>query len=253
MKALFLAVSALFLLAMSGAGVLADGVYVTRGENGPVFTDKPQPGAKEVPLKPLNVVQPTTDKQKAEKRVPEPNGVRSAKDQPAVAYRSLSIVSPEDNGSVAGNTTTFEVRLASDPPLLLGEGHAFVVRINGRFVEQRYTATEFMIPPEFWADGYVPANESMQIEASIVDGAGQVVMRAAPAVFHTREVFVQRRYYPAPVYPVYPGHPHYVPPRTHPPRTKENVTPPASTVPRPAARSPALKKSTEDTQADSKK
>ena len=39
-----------------GATLHAQGVYVTRGEKGPVFSDKPQPGAKEVILKPLNVV-----------------------------------------------------------------------------------------------------------------------------------------------------------------------------------------------------
>ena len=198
----------LFLCLFLSGTVFAQGVYVTRGANGPVFSDKPQSGAKEVTLKPLNVVPPMP----VEPARPDPlssgkpPGNRSV---PVVeVYRHFSIVSPADNGSVLGDTSLLEVRLAVDPPLLLGEGHAFVVRINGRFVEQRFTSTEFVIPPAFWDDGYLPADSRMQVDASIVDGAGQIVIRAAPVAFHTR----QRVVYPQP-YPVVPVYP--LPPRPH--------------------------------------
>ncbi len=184
------------------AAAVAQGVYVTRGENGPVFSDKPQSGAKEVTLKPLNVV-PSTPVMPARPDSLAPGKPPGRSGAPAAnAYQHFSIVSPVDNGSVLGDTSLLEVRLSVDPPLSLGEGHAFVVRINGRFIEQRFTSTEFVIPPEFWEDGYLPANSRMQVDASIVDGAGQVVMRAAPAVFHTRQRMVYPQPYPAvPVYP----------------------------------------------------
>ena len=139
---------------------VGQGVYVTPGDQGPVFSDKPQRGAKEVTLPPLTM---------------------------------FSVVSPENNGSVVANTAVFEVRVAVDPSLQLGAGHAFVVSINGRPVGQRYTATEFMIPPEFWGDTLPPANQSMLLEASIVDGVGQVLKTAPPVWFFMRHASLTNR------------------------------------------------------------
>ena len=221
---------AFLLFASSCATVQAQGVYVTRGENGPVFSDKPQTGSKEVNLKPLNVVPSQQGASQAEKAGQGQGATGKRGDQDDLtrgpgpqgkgvpAYRSFSIISPEDNGSVAGDSSVFEVRLAVDPPLLLGDGHAFLVRINGRFVEQRFTATEFMIPPGFWAEGYLPANQSMQLEASIVDGVGQVLMRSAPVVFHSRQVAIQPGFYP--------GYPVYAPPVVRPGKPPHKPKPP---------------------------
>ena len=43
-----------------------------------------------------------------------------------------------------------------------------------------------MIPPEFWGDTLPPANQSMLLEASIVDGVGQVLKTAPPVWFFMR-------------------------------------------------------------------
>lgn len=164
----------------------AQGVYVTPGEKGPVFSDKPQPGAREVILKPLNVMAPPPESRGAAPvaESARDNGVMP--DTAALAYRSFSVVSPENDGSVLANTAIFEVRVAVDPPLQLGERHAFVVSINGRPVAQRFTANEFMIPPEFWGDTLPPPNQGVQLDASIVDGNGQVLKKAAPIRFFMR-------------------------------------------------------------------
>lgn len=180
-----------------GAVAKAQGVYVTPGANGPVFSDKPQSGAKQVPLQPLNVVAPPPKKAAGTPSSAATAYPASKQDVPATDYRNFSIVSPEDGGSVAANTALFEVRLAIDPPLQLGEGHAFAVSINGQPVGMRFTATEFTIPPEFWGDTLPPANQSMQVDAYVLDRNGRVVKQAVPVRFFMRYVQFQHKY-PAP-------------------------------------------------------
>ncbi len=175
--------SVLCALMVFNVAVQAQGVYVSPGENGPVFSDKPQPGARELTLRPLTVVAPPQDSRVA---APSAESAAAMPEAAAFAYRSFSVVSPENNGSVIANTAVFEVRVAVDPPLLLGEGHAFSVSLNGRVVSQRFTAAEFMIPPEFWGDTLPPANQSVQLDASIVDANGQVLKQAAPIRFFMR-------------------------------------------------------------------
>ena len=166
----------------------AQGVYVTPGANGPVFSDKPQPGAREVILPPLNVVAPppqlTTPAAKEGGKAEAKESVR-----PEVApfvYRAFSIVQPENDGSMLANTALFEVRVAVDPPLQLGAGHAFAVSIDGRAVGQRFTANEFIIPPEFWGDTVPPPGQRLQLDAVIVDRDGRALSKAEPVRFFMR-------------------------------------------------------------------
>ena len=208
-------------LALAGATAIAQGVYMTPGKSGPVFSDKPQAGSREVTLKPLNVV-PPVETSPAPAVAKDAKAGRQAEEAPPPSYRSLAIVSPENNGSVAGNSSLFEVRLFADPPLSVGEGHVFLVRINGRTVERRFTAPEFVIPPEFWEYGYVPADQSMQIEASIADGAGQILMRAAPVVVYSRQIYVR----PSGI-PILPG---YRPPPVRPPKPRPKPEMPTHSV-----------------------
>ncbi|WP_301102977.1 hypothetical protein [Propionivibrio sp.] len=195
-------------LLLQNVALQAQGVYVTQGEKGPVFSDKPQPGAREVSLPPLNVVAPPQEpKAAATGNAAATSSNRVSPDATAVAYRTFSIVSPESDGSVVANTALFEVRVAVDPPLQLGEGHVFAVSINGRPVSQRFTANEFMIPPEFWGDALPPPNQSMQLDASIVDGDGRVLKRAAPVRFFMRHATLlnrPKRLAPPPITPERP-------------------------------------------------
>lgn len=212
MKRIAMMLSLTACLLFGATTLSAQPVYETKGANGPSFSDKPQPGAKAIELKPLNVIDsatltggnaveksvspPVKRKTASEKIVNEkPAGDKEA----AVAYRSFSIVFPENDGSIVANTAVFEVRVAVDPALRLGEGHAFAVSINGRPVGQRFTATEFMIPPEFWGDQLPPANQRQQLGATIVDGNGVVLKEAAPVQFQLRYATLQQRpYFPQP-------------------------------------------------------
>jgi hypothetical protein len=190
-------------LGLFHAGSLAQGVYVTPGENGPVFSDKPRAGSKEVDLRPLTVIPALSKPEPKPAPVIEtPWQDRPPRErppqEPAAPYRSLEVLAPADGGSVAGNTSFLEVRLAVDPPLQLADGHAFVVSINGRSVDQRFTATDFMIPPEFWPEGYLPANHGVQLDVAVIDANGEVIMRASPVHFRSRPVMFLPQPYPAP-------------------------------------------------------
>ncbi len=190
-------------LMVSAFGVPAQDVFVTRDAAGkPVFSDKGQPGAQPVTLPPLNVVPPIA--------VPKATapGRQGRETLPATvsevaAYRWLRIAFPENEGSVVANTAVFEVRLTVEPPLRLGDGHAIVVSVNGRPVGQRFTATEFMIPPEFWGDSLPPDNQRFQLDAAIVDRDGGVLKRAAPVSFTMRHVFGVQQRSPHSLPPVY--------------------------------------------------
>ena len=257
-------------LMLFGLMACAQGVYVTRGANGPVFSDKPQPGAREVQLQPLNVVPAHTVPSRANA---SPDAAGSSAGQPKLPknrrasprnsddalppYDGFRILFPENNGSVVANTGMFDIRLAVDPPLRLGEGHAFIISINGQPVGQRFTATEFMVPAEFWGGSLPPINQQAQLDASIVDSAGRVIMQASPAVFFMRYTTALQR--PHPLHPphppvVVPMPPHYPPPihaypqspaypygQLPPPPPVQPMNRPASSRPSPSGMSAASK------------
>jgi hypothetical protein len=211
MKLHLAAVCALFLGFLCAEPLAEDqDVYVAPGKNGPVFSDQPRPGFKELNLRPLTVI-PAQKSIPANKAESSSGGAEARQDrrqasETTAPYRSLAIVKPVDGSSVSGDTSFLEVRLAVEPPLLLSEGHSFVVSIDGHPVEQRFTAAEFMITPGFWPEGYLPAYRDVQLDVLVIDGNGQVVMRASPVRFRSLPVVIHPQAYP--VYPAYPwGHP----------------------------------------------
>jgi hypothetical protein len=169
---------------------VAQTVYESKGGQGKVYSDRPLPGGKPVDLKPLNVIEATTVTPAAPKAATEEAKPAVAA---ATAYRSLTVVFPEAGGSVAANNATFEVRVSIDPPLQIAKGHAFSLRLDGRTVPVRYTATEMMIPPEFFGD-VIPAGAQQHVlEVSVVDAQGSSLLSAAPVSFQTRFVNVLQR------------------------------------------------------------
>lgn len=191
-----------FCLSCGATALSAQPVYQSRGANGPVYSDKPQAGAKAVELRPLNVIDSATltggnaAEKGAAPSAPQKAGVEKPGDdkstgnkEAAPVYRSLAIVF-ENDGSIVANSAVFEVRLAVEPALRLGDGHAFAVSIDGQPVGRRFTATEFMIPPEFWGDQLPPANQRHQLGATIIDRNGAVLKEAAPVQFQLRNATV---------------------------------------------------------------
>ena len=96
---------ALAVLSSVGA-VQAQGVYKSQGAQGPVFSDKPQPGAREVSLPPLNVIE--SPGERASPTPPRAAEGRATSEPEAPAYRSFAVVFPENDGSVVANTKSAE-------------------------------------------------------------------------------------------------------------------------------------------------
>lgn len=192
----------------------AQTIYETRGPNGPVYSNQPSPGAKVLVLPPLNVMEaPPAPAMPSAAPAPAARGGTGAAGESApgaapaaVPYRDFAIVAPEQDGSVVANAGLFDVRLGVDPALQVGAGHAFAVSIDGRVVAQRFTASEFTIPPEFWGDTLPPPNQRHQLDAAIVDRDGRVLMQAAPVLFVLRHASALQRRAP-PVKPPEPPRP----------------------------------------------
>lgn len=164
----------------------AQGVYVTRGEKGTVFSDKPQPGARPVELPPLNIIRLPKEKKDPGEAAPSIGAGHHEKEKPAataVTYTDFSVVFPENESRIVAGRDNLEIRLSVAPPLRTGEGHAFRIRLNGREVVQRFVSQSCVIPPEFWNEGPPPDNLPVQVEASLVDANGQELMKAAPIRF----------------------------------------------------------------------
>jgi len=183
----------LFILLLCGAAcatsAVAQTVYEGKGPAGKVYSDRPLPGGRAVELKPLTVIEP----------IPVPPASPAQSGQMAVrpavqpAYRSFAIVFPEPDGSVAANTGTFEIRVAIEPPLQIASGHSFALRIDGRSVPGRYTATEMMVPPDFFGDSMPAGAQRHVVEASVIDLSGSTVISAQPVSFQTRFVNALQR------------------------------------------------------------
>jgi hypothetical protein len=187
--------------------VTAQTIYESSSGQGKVYSDRPTTGSKPVELRPLNVIEPT-QVAPASPKAPAAEEPKAA--APALAYRSLAVVFPEQGGSVAANTATFEVRVSIDPPLQIGKGHAFVLRLDGRTVGIRYTSTEMMVPPEFFGDVIPAGAQRHLLEVSVVDGQGSTVLAATPVDFQTRFVTqLQRPHLPRvpATQPVFPPRP----------------------------------------------
>ena len=168
-------------------------VFVTRGAGSPEYSDKPQPGARPVSLPELNRAKPVTGP--AVPAGASEVGESSRAPEAVPIYRRFRIVAPEDDGSIVADPAVFEVRVAIEPELQLGEGHAIVIRIDGRPVGQRFTANEFMIPAEFWGVELPPPNQRHQLDAAIVDRNGVILRQANPVTFQLRQA---RWTYPRP-------------------------------------------------------
>ena len=100
---------------------VGQGVYVTPGDQGPVFSDKPQRGAKEVTLPPLTIVAPpkkTKASKEAKSAAPEASAPAPDSPKPdaaVVAYRLLRCAWPSIRHCNWGRGTPLSSASMADP------------------------------------------------------------------------------------------------------------------------------------------
>lgn len=154
----------------------AQPVYESRDRDGPVFSDTPSPGAREMHLPPVDVMDRTPA------LPPAPSGPPAAA---ASAYARLQIMQPEDGGTVHSNTGQFSIALVLEPPLQLERGDAVAVRLDGTVLAQRRTTLQFDVTADEWQ---MAARDQVEhsVEVAVVDRAGNALLVAAPVRFYVQ-------------------------------------------------------------------
>ncbi|MCM8596198.1 hypothetical protein [Accumulibacter sp.] len=164
-------------VATLAAAARAQPVYESKDRAGPVFSDQPTPGAREVDLPPLNIMDPVA----APPALPQPSPA-------ATAYREFVVVEPADGGTVHTNTGQFTVRWRLDPALQSGQGDAIAVRLDGTLLPTTRTSSEFDISTDEWQLAAVDSVEH-QLQLSVVDRSGQVRIVAPVVSFYVHRAF----------------------------------------------------------------
>jgi len=155
-------------------------VYESKDKAGPVYSDRPSPGAKPVELAPPNVIQ-----------TPKAPAPRPASATPAPNYSSLAITSPADEGTVHTNTGQFDVVLQSVPALRAKAGDRYRVTLDGNVLAKPYQTRTIRISDADWqAAAGTDAKHTLQV--AIVGPAGATLIQSAPISFYAHRATVRR-------------------------------------------------------------
>jgi len=152
----------------------AQTMYECPGKEGPVFTNTPCAGGKELDLGPPNVIDTGNPPQQQPAQVDAP------------VYSVCTIVSPQYGGTVHTNTGAFQVSLAL-PPGLQG-GNAISVSLDGTQLPTLRYSLQFDITQEEW-DSAAAANVQHLLQASVVDRSGNTLIAATPVQFYVHRAF----------------------------------------------------------------
>jgi hypothetical protein len=144
-------------------------IYESQGKSGaPVFSGQPSPGAKQVDLPPLNVV-----------NTPQPAQPLPAPATPS--YERITIFSPAQQDTVYTNTGAFDVQVSVSPALQAGD--AFMVTLDGNVLPGRYTSANIALTAQ---DYISAAANSVQhsLAVAVVNSHGAVLLSSSPVTFY---------------------------------------------------------------------
>jgi hypothetical protein len=164
----------LALLLMFSVGAAASEMWRWVDERGVVhYSDRPQPGAERVELKPAqSYTAPAT---------PPPSPARSATPdaprQPAVSYSRLSIVSPSEGENLWNIGAQLSVQLEMDPPL--APGHRQQVYLDGVRVADAPQGTQFTLGDVFRGE--------RRLRVSIVDENDRELASSGTVMFYVHQ------------------------------------------------------------------
>jgi len=152
-------------------------VYESKDKAGPVFSDKPSPGAAPVDLPPPNVVS-----------MPKPAAVAPPAAASAPPYRSLVLVSPVNHATVHSNSGSMNISARATPPLRRGD--SLRVTIDGQVLPGRYRSLDLGLTASDWGRVSVVHNVEHTLQLAIVDERGEVAIESLPVRFWLRRATV---------------------------------------------------------------
>ena len=158
-------------------GATAQPVFESRDKaGGAVFSDTPSSGASEVVLPPVNLM----------KSPPVPVATPPAPPPVYLPYTAISIVDPEDGGTVHSNDGQISMQVAISPALQRDRGDAIAVKLDGNLLPDRRLTVNFDITPSDWQLS-ASTNIEHQLEVAVVDAAGEALLVSSPI-----HIFVHR-------------------------------------------------------------
>lgn len=162
------------------ATATAQPVYESRDKAGPVFSDSPSAGARELVLPPLAAPAP-----------PPPPASSSALPAPPVVepYTALNIVAPDNGGTIHSNTGQFTVQVSIQPDLQSQRGDALAISLDGTVLPTTRSVLQFDITPSEW-QAAAGDDAEHQLAVAVVDRSGAVLMTSAPVRFYVHRASV---------------------------------------------------------------
>jgi hypothetical protein len=164
-------------LAAQAMAPLAQTVYESKDKAGPVFSDKPSPGAKPLQLEAPNVVSPPA--------------VTPAPPQPAAsapAYRRLVIARPSNQDSVHSNDGAFGISAQLSPPLRPND--RVRVLIDGNLVPTVFRSTSPRITPADWQATALGDRGEHTLQLAVVDANGVPAIESPVVSFYLHRAAV---------------------------------------------------------------
>ncbi len=165
------------LLAACTMAPLAQTVYESKDKAGPVFSDKPSPGAKPVQLETPNVVSPPA----ATPAPPQP----AAR---APAYRRLVISRPANQDALHSNDGGFGISAQLSPPLRPND--RVRVLIDGNLVPTVFHSTNPRITPADWQASALGDRGEHTLQLAVVDANGVPAIESPIVTFYLHRAAV---------------------------------------------------------------
>lgn len=153
-------------------------MYESRDKAGPVFSDRPTPGATRIELAPPNVID-----------TPHPAAEQSAPTPAPPSYRVLAIQSPANGSTIHTNTGTFQVAVRAEPSLRAGAGDRFRLKLDGNVLPHEFRSATLQVTASDWRSD-ADENVAHTLQLTVVDAQGRVLIESAPVTFYAHRAAV---------------------------------------------------------------
>ena len=160
----------------------AQTVYESKDSAGPVFSDKPSPGAAPVQLEQPNVV----NTQQAGQSQAQPQAQQPASGAPP--YRRLVIQRPANQDALHSNDGAFGISAQLSPPLRPGD--RIRVMIDGNLVPTVFRTTNPRITANDWQAAALGDRGEHTLQLAVVDANGVPAIQSPVVSFYLHRAAV---------------------------------------------------------------